>query len=211
MTYGPPAIEAVGIQVGWTRSRHCPPPGWHHATDASVGRLKQIIIGTEHHTLKCGTEHCILHALVQFKLYTYCTHIHEVLPSQCTYRVSIMCTIYCIELCTLQHTVTSDGQLFTPTNPHPPAKMDYQAFILTRAYWHMHPCLAVTELNISLQCHAYRLCVLHCTPMLHSPDIQQITEHLRKLLHGEIQQFTMKIVHTHVRTFILSTIKYCML
>ena len=124
------------------------------------------------------------------------------LPSQCKYGVwiNIMWTIYCIELCTLQHTVTSDGQLFTPTNPHSPAKTDCQAFIHTRAYWHIHPCLAVAELNISLQCHAYHLSVLHCTPMLHSPDIQQITEHIRKLLYRESFSSLQRKPHTHSYT-----------
>ena len=136
-------------------------------------------------------------------IYVYYTYIHEVLPSQCTYSVSInimCCTQFIVLNYAPCNTVTSDGQLFTPNKPHLPAKMDHQAFIHTREYWHMHPCLAVAELNISLQYHAYHPSVLHCTPMLHSPDIQQITEHIRKLLYRESFSSLQRTPHTHMYT-----------
>ena len=142
MTYGPSAIEAVGIQGGWGMDKvtSLSNPPWlascyrcfSRETDKNHYWNRALYIKMWNRALYIKMHQSSSSYVCTAHTYMKCSHLSARVEYQ-------LCTQFIVLNYAPCNTVTSDGQLFTPNNPHPPAKIDQQAFIHTRAYWHMHP------------------------------------------------------------------------
>ena len=115
MTYGPPpAIEAVGIRGGWTRSR----PYWKSLLEPS----------TIHYCTKCTSPVQVKYAHTYMK----CSHLNARIVYQLIFCEQFIVLNYAP--CNTQSRQTDNSSL-QPTLIH---QLRWTAKH-TRAYWHMHP------------------------------------------------------------------------